>query len=413
MKEFVIKKLSNQKNPIDLIVVGLGFMGFGFISYLRFIPDIRVTVLITRRVKESAKYLKQKGFKIKIIDSANKISYYANKGYICVSDNLEIINRFENQVVVEMTGSIGYATDVALRTLTSKKHLITMNSELEATVGSELLKIANDNSVLITDVIGDQPGSLARMINESKLMGFNVLIAGNIKRYMDKHATNEKMAPWAKDKGLSVTQTTSFTDGTKQALEMTLVANYFQMNLIKNGMEGPKIGKIQEALTSFDFRKIPRGGVVDYVIGKQLFPGIFLVVDHKDKNQHKYLRYLSLGEGPQYILFEPYHLCHLEILETILGVIFFKDITINNGIKPVAQTVATAKFDLKMGKVLKGIGGDDVYGQISFADDAKDFLPIGLTENAILNRDLKQDELIKKDDVNIENNSASKLLGYF
>src|SRR3989344_5526948 len=136
MKEFVIKKLSNQKNPIDLIVVGLGFMGFGFISYLRFIPDIMVTVLITRRVKESAKYLKQKGFKIKIIDSANKISYYANKGYICVSDNLEIINRFENQVVVEMTGSIGYATDVALRTLTSKKHLITMNSELEATVGS-------------------------------------------------------------------------------------------------------------------------------------------------------------------------------------------------------------------------------------------------------------------------------------
>src|SRR3989344_6995169 len=388
MYEFITNKLHSQTTPIALIVVGLGFMGFGFISYLKHIQGIRVSVLITRRVNDSARLLTQKGFKVKIVSGKNQINKYANKNFICISDNLNIINSYKNKIVLEMTGSIGYGCEVALRAINSGKDLVTMNVELQATVGSKLLSIANKEGVLITDTIGDQPGSLARMIYESRLMGFEVLIAGNIKRYLDKHATNKKMAPWAKDKGLNVTQTTSFTDGTKQALEMSLVANYFQMGLMKN-MAGPSVKEIKDTLNSFNLNNIPRKGIVDYIVGKNLFPGIFLVVKHKDKNQQKYLRYLSLGEGPYYVLFEPYHLCHLEILETILGVLFFKSVTINNSTRPKVQTIAIAKSNLPKNKILSGIGGDDVYGQIALISKTGNYLPVGLAENARLKRDLK------------------------
>lgn len=413
MYDFFLKKLEEQEKPIDLIVVGLGFMGFGFLSYLQTIKGIRPSLLITRRVQGAIKFLRKNGFKTIVTNNANEISRYVNNGFLCVSDRLNLIEEFQNKIVVEMTGTIDYGTEVSLMTLNAKKHLITMNPELQNTLGSQLKKIASAKKVLITDVIGDQPGSLTRMIFEARLMGFKVLVAGNMKRYLNHYATQKKMAPWAKEKGLSVRQTTSFTDGTKQSIEMSLVANYFGLGILKPGMKGPRISNISEALTSFKERWGSSVGVVDYVIGKKLFPGIFLIVEHKDKKQRKYLKYLGLGDGPRYVLFEPYHLCHLEIINTISKVYFLGLETINNSVIPLTKTVAIAKFRLKKGQVLDGIGGDTVYGQIQYFKDSKEYLDVGLSQNATLKRDIQKDELLKFSDVTLPVNTATKLAGFY
>lgn len=411
MYDIILKQLEIRKKPIDVIIVGIGFMGFGFLSSIRKLPGIRVPLVISRRADETKNFLENNGFKAIITDSPSKVKKFADQGYICVSDDLTLIRRYENNIVIEMTGTVDYGSQVAFIALGAKKHVITMNPELQATVGSELKYIADSKNVVITDVYGDQPGSLTRLISQAKLMGFKILMAGNMKRYLDLYATQEKMAPWAADKGLAVRQTTSFTDGTKQSIEMNLVANYYGMKVLKRGMVGPEVSDVKEVLEKFDWDNLPKEGVVDYVIGKTLFPGIFIVAEHTDPNQKKYLRYLGLGDGPRYVLFEPYHLCHLEVVQTIAKVALFGQETIDNTTNPITKTVSIAKQNLAKGQKLDGIGGDTVYGMVDNIENCEDLLPVGLTHNAIMRNDIEKDAPIKISDVILPVNTATRLTG--
>lgn len=411
MYDLILKQLEKKNHPIDIIVVGLGFMGFGFVSVVQKIKGLRIPLLLTRRPEAAKKLLEEKGFKVKIENNPSRIKDFADKGYICLSSNLDLIAQYENEIVIEMTGTVAYGTDVALRVLDAGKHLVTMNPELQATVGTELKKIADAKNLIITDVYGDQPGSLSRLVSNAKMMGFKPLIAGNMKRYMDKYATQAKMKPWADDKGLAVRQTTSFTDGTKQSIEMNLVSNYFGMKILKPGMNGVQIEDIRDVLKAFAPEKIPACGVVDFAIGLKLFPGVFLICEHNDTHQQKYLRYLNMGEGPRYVLFDAYHLTHLEVPMTIAQVVLFKQEVINNGLKPTTKTATIAKFDLKKGQHLDGIGGDTVYGEIYDLKNSQNYLPIGLSYDAVLKRDVVQNQPITFDDVILPNNPATKLLG--
>jgi len=411
MYDIILKQLEIRKQPIDVIIIGIGFMGFGFLSSVQKLPGIRIPLVISRRAEETKSFLESNGFKVIITDSVSKIKEFADQGYVCVSDDLTLIKRYENNIVIEMTGTVDYGSQAVFIALKAKKHVITMNPELQVTVGSELKLIADSKKVVITDVYGDQPGSLARLISQARLMGFKVLMAGNMKRYLDLHATQEQMAPWAADKGLAVRQTTSFTDGTKQSIEMNLVGNYFGMKVLKRGMVGPQVSDVKEVLAKFNWDSLPKEGVVDYVIGKTLFPGVFLVVTHTDPNQKKYLRYLGLGEGPRYVLFEPYHLCHLEVVQTIAKVALFSQETIDNSTNPINKTVAIAKQDLQKGQKLDGIGGDTVYGMVDNIENCEDLLPVGLTHNAIVKNDIKKDAAIKVSDVILPVNTATRLAG--
>ncbi len=412
MYDLILDNFKDLKKPINLIVIGLGFMGFGFVSNLRSIPNVRVPLLISRRPHASAKYLEERGIPAVVESDIEKIKKNTENGIISVSDKRELISKYPADVAFEVTGTVDYGTEAALQALRSKKHLITMNPELQATVGTQLKKIADENGLIITDVFGDQPGSLTRLISQAKLMGFEILLAGNMKRYLDLYATQEKMKPWAEDKGLAVRQTTSFTDGTKQAIEMTLVGNYYGMDVIQDGMKGPEVTDVKEVLDHFDWEKVPENGIVDYVIGKSLFPGIFIVGRHKDPNQQKYLKYLGLGEGPYYVLFEPYHLCHLEAVQTLAKIFFSKKETINNSNTPRLTTIAIAKRDLKKGEMLDGIGGDTVFGTIQTIDKSEGLLPVGLAINCELKYDIKKDERIKISDVNLPESVSVKLLGF-
>jgi len=393
MYDITLDQFKNLQKPIDLIVVGLGFMGFGFVSSLGSIPNVRVPLLISRRPHASAKYLEERGIPAVVESDIEKIKKNAQNGIISVSDKRDLISQYPADAVFEVTGTVDYGTEAAINALKSKKHLITMNPELQATVGTELKKIADENGLIITDVVGDQPGSLTRLISQAKLMGFDILLAGNMKRYLDLYATQEKMKPWAEDKGLAVRQTTSFTDGTKQAIEMTLVGNYYGMGVIQNGMKGPQVEDVKEVLNHFDWESLPKNGIVDYVIGKSLFPGIFIVAKHKDLNQQKY------------------HLCHLEAIQTLAKIFFSKKETINNSNTPKLTTVAIAKQDLKKGEMLDGIGGDTVYGTIQTIDKNKGFLPVGLALNCELVNDIKRDQPIKISDVILPESVSVKLLG--
>jgi predicted homoserine dehydrogenase-like protein len=411
MYDLIRRTLQTRTEPLDVVVVGLGFMGFGFLSHTRQTPGLRVPLVITRDVARSSAFLESKGFKVHHDENPERIRAYADMGAVGVSDNLDLIASYPNHVVFEVTGTIAYGTEAALRAVEAGKHLVTMNPELQVTVGSALKRKADAHGVLVTDVMGDQPGNLANLIHKTRLQGFDIRLAGNMKRFLDIRATQAKMKPWADDKGLSARQTTSFTDGTKQAIEMELVGNHFRMPVLQAGMQGPRIGVIDDVQSAFDWDAVPAGGAVDYAIGLDLFPGVFIVAEHADPEQTRYLRYLKLGDGPRYVLFEPYHLCHLEVTETIVKVACFGIDTIHNSTDPLLRTYAAAKFDLAADTALDGIGGDTVYGTIDSLAAAAAYLPIGLSEGAVLKRPVAQDAPVRLDDVVLPDHAATRLLG--
>jgi predicted homoserine dehydrogenase-like protein len=175
--------------------------------------------------------------------------------------------------------------------------------------------------------------------------------------------------------------TTAFTDGTKMNVENAVLANATGLVPELRGMHGVKTTlstALQDCLKTFKGR-----GIVDYTLGGH-FGG---------------------GDGPNYLFYRPYHLCHLETPLTIAEAALDGEPTIAPMGAPVAEVIAVAKRDLKPGEVLDGIGGYCIYGQIDTAGRARGVLPVGLAERTRVLRTIRRGEPVALSEVEINHKS--------
>ncbi|MEA3485441.1 MAG: hypothetical protein U9R03_01900, partial [Candidatus Aerophobetes bacterium] len=176
-----------------------------------------------------------------------------------------------------------------------------------------------------------------------------------------------------------------------------------------SGMHGPKVD-----IPNLNKVLIPREdggimsqvGVVDYSIGK-VAPGVFVIITTDRKRIRKDLKYYSLGEGPYYLLYRPYHLCAIETPLSIARAVLLGEHTINTE-KIVAEVIAIAKRNLKPGQVIDGIGGYDVFGRIYKATESRKFkgLPLGLSQGAIVKEKMEKGEPLTLDKVSLNRDTA-------
>jgi predicted homoserine dehydrogenase-like protein len=147
-------------------------------------------------------------------------------------------------------------------------------------------------------------------------------------------------------------------------------------------------------------------GVVEFVNG--VAPGVFVIIGSKLPEVRAELEYLSMGSGPNYVLYRPYHLCSLETPLSVVKAALEGQSTIVPLRGPISETITVAKKDLKAGENLDGIGGYTVYGTIERADVAKSLkaLPLGLVNKKTkLLTDVKKGELITYDMVTLDDES--------
>ncbi len=144
-------------------------------------------------------------------------------------------------------------------------------------------------------------------------------------------------------------------------------------------------------------------GIVDYVVGAEPGPGVFVLGTHDHPRQQHYLNLYKLGTGPLYCFYTPYHLCHFEVPLTAARAVLFNDAAITPTYGPCVDVVATAKIDLKAGQVLDGMGHYMTYGLAENADVVKSerLLPIGLAEGCRLLKDLPKDQVLSYQDVEL------------
>jgi predicted homoserine dehydrogenase-like protein len=145
------------------------------------------------------------------------------------------------------------------------------------------------------------------------------------------------------------------------------------------------------------------GGIVDYIVGAEPAPGVFILGYNDHPLQRDYLRYYKMGEGPLYAFYTPYHLCHLEAPLTVARAVLFQDAALTPRAGPVCDVITMTKRALKTGKELDGIGGFTCYGVLENSDICytEDLLPMGLSEGCRVTRDVPQDYALTYADVEL------------
>jgi predicted homoserine dehydrogenase-like protein len=308
-------------------------------------------------------------------------------------------------LMVEATNTVAFAAEACLAAIERGLHVVLMNAEVDLALGPLLQRRAEAKGVVVTSDAGDQHGVLASMIDEIRLWGFRIVMAGNIKGFLDRYATAEGLREEAAKRNLNPIQCCAYTDGTKLNVEMALVANGTGLVPFVPGMEGPRAADVREVFEHFDFDRygdLPGGaeGVVDYLLGAEPGGGVYVIGHCDDPLQQQYLWYYKLGDGPYYLFYRPYHLCHLETTRAIARAVLDHQAVLRPTMGRVADVYAHAKRDLKAGTMIEhGIGSDEFYGLVERCDEADPAgrLPIALLDAepgmpARLLRDLARDE---------------------
>jgi predicted homoserine dehydrogenase-like protein len=260
---------------------------------------------------------------------------------------------------------------------------------------------------VITNADGDQPGVTMNVYRFVRGLGVRPVLCGNIKGLHDPYRNPTTQAEFAERWGQDPHMVTSFADGSKISFEQAVVANATGMRVLRRGMLGPTVETgtpVREAAALFPADELLEGpGVVDYVVGAEPGPGVFVLGTHDDPMQQHYLDLYKLGSGPLYCFYSPYHLCHFEVPNTVARAALFGDATIAPAGGPVVEVATAAKVDLEPGQELDRIGGYLTYGLAENADAARadNLLPLGLAEGVRVRRRIGRDEVLTFDDVEL------------
>ena len=399
-------------------LVGIGSMGRGLLYQSLLTPKTRMLAAAELKLGPAIEFVKSLGVRHRVVDTQGALQDAVRAGELALCEDARLVAEADGlNVFLESSSSVREALAPTRSALETKKHLVLMNAELDLAFGPQLLKLARANGVTYTSCDGDQPGVLARLIRQMEFWGFEIVLAGNIKGFLDIDSNPTKIIPEADKRDLSYHMCAAYTDGTKLCVEMAMMANAMNMRTDVPGMHGPRCADARDALTLFDLEGLRAHGIptVDYVLGAQPDGGVFVIGYHKHPYQQKMLQYLKMGAGPYYCFTRPYHLCCVESMECILDAVAGKSLLQPDyGYK--SNVFACAKKPLRAGETLDGLGGYCHRGlNENCGEGLPDGLPSLLADGVKLTRDIAVGAAIKLSDVEIPEGRADweLYLGYY
>jgi predicted homoserine dehydrogenase-like protein len=392
-----LKTLEKEGRPIHVGLVGLGAMGLGIAYQIGRTPGMRLSFVADRN--EAA---------------ARKGAEIYGKPTVVTTDGMAALRdeKIKCDVFVEATNSIIAAYDFCMAAIERKAHCVLMNAEVDLILGHLLQDAAKKQGVIVTSDGGDQHGVLARMMEEVEMWGFDIVQAGNMKGFLDRHRDMEGTVEIAKKLNLSTIQCLAYTDGSKLNIEMAVIANEYGLTPFVPGMEGPKAGKVQDVFDLFDFDKYNGRGHVDYILGaKEHGGGVYVIGKCDSEFQRGYMNYYKVyNKHPYYLFLRPYHLCHLETPRAAALAAMYGKAVCTQRMGRVADCFAYAKKDMPAGtRIEHAIGSDEIYGLIDTAAkaDAANQMPQGVldvedsNDRPVTRRAIKKDQPLTWDDVEI------------
>jgi predicted homoserine dehydrogenase-like protein len=406
-----LKALVAEGRFIKVGLVGAGFMGRGIVEVMESAPGMKVVAAADIDIGRAAACFEAVGVKSlreirrKGASCSGEIADFS-KERIITSDHRLLPELEELDFIIEATGNPAVGAEVAFHGIMKGKHIGMLNVETDVTVGYYLSMLARNSGVVYTVCTGDEPAAVKELVDFSRTLGFTIVACGKGKNNpLDVGATPRSLEGRAREMGLNPRILTEFVDGSKTMVEMACVANAAGLSIDVRNMHGPT-AKVEELSGIFRTRErggiLGREGVVDYAIGN-VAPGVFAVVRHDRPFVVDTLRYLKIGEGPEFLLYRPYHLTNVEApISIALGYLYGKP-SLATVSFPQTEVITIAKRNLMRGEYIDSIGGATVHGGIETYETAEreNLLPLGLCEGARLTEDVEKGTAIARPQVEL------------
>jgi homoserine dehydrogenase len=412
---FLHTKLENRKEPIRIAFIGCGKFVSMFLAQYSHLDKIQIDSIVDLDMDRAKKNCINSGLNSSLVNEIN----FTNSLDNILDRNIEIF--------IEATGNPIIGTVHATKIIKNKKNIILVNVEADITCGKYLSDLAKENNVICSMAYGDQPSLILEQIEWARLNGFSVVCAGKGTKY---HPTFEYSTPdtvWGhygltKERaeiksGMNPKMFNSFLCGDKSAIEMCAVSNAANLKCPINGLTFPSVGVYDIAK-----KMIPKsvGGLIDFdgqvevissidfdkkEIPNDLRWGVYIVIKAQNeyvKNCFKDYGMVTDSSGNYSAIWRPYHYIGLELAQSIYSIAL--DNRATGFTKNYNADVASyAKKDLKKGDMLDGEGGFCARGRLVTSEKSKkeEILPLGLTDNAVLKRDVNKDSIIKLKDVEL------------
>jgi predicted homoserine dehydrogenase-like protein len=392
-----------KPDGVSFLINGIGAMGKGLAHQIVATPAARLGGLSDINLGRATACAAWLGLDHRVVRTAREAERAIAEGSVAVAENGSVLaDCGAGDVFFEASSAVGAAARLALRAIESGKHVVMMNAEADFGYAPLLARRAEEEGLVYSSVDGDQYGVLQRLADEVSGWGFDIVMFGNIKGFLDRRANPASIVSEADKRKLAYDMCTAYTDGTKLNIEMALIANVHGARPLVPGMHGPRARHVSEVLDLFRLDAQWDGGrpLVDYVLGAEPGGGVFLVGYSGDPYCRDMMRYYKMGGGPFYVFYRPYHLCHVEAVKGALEAIASRR-PLMQPVRASTEVVAYAKVPLAAGTELDGIGGYACYGMIETPVETRG-LPICLAKGARLNRASAQDERIALADVTFD-----------
>ena len=404
-----LRELERKGRRIRVGLVGAGQMGEGLAVVLEQMAGIETGVVVDNAPGRAAEAFVSAGLPRSTVvatDDPDRALSALSDGLRVATSNVDLAWCEPMDIAVEATGIPEVGARVAQGAIAAGKHVMQMNVETDATVGYVLRRMAREAGVVYTLSGGDEPGAIMELYDFVASLGLEVVSAGKGKNNrLDRTATPDTVARLARQRRMNPKMLASFVDGTKTMVEMTSLANGIGFVPDVRGMHGPEVTVDTIAST---YIPSSQGGVlsgrgrVDY--GRGVAPGVFVVFTTDHPKLIRDLGYLSMGPGPHYALYRPYHLANIETPISIARAVLHSETTLATDQPPTAETVAFAKRNLATGETIDDLGGYRVYGMIEKAEIAsrERLLPVGLAPGAVVVSPVKSGEPLTYGDVRLD-----------
>ncbi|MDO4168756.1 MAG: NAD(P)-dependent oxidoreductase [Lachnospiraceae bacterium] len=413
------QKLIKREQSGEIImtgIVGAGQMGRGMTTQMVLMKGIKPAIVSDIKEELAVAAFKYAGLTdedIAVCETTEQAQTALESGKYVATSNSDLVTKTPAiDVVVDVTGVPDVGAKLSIEAMDNGKDVVMMNVETDVVIGPYLKRYAESKGVIYTGSAGDEPGAVMELYCFAKAMGMTVEVMGKGKNNkIDYECNPDTVLEEATRRKMSPRMLCAFKDGTKTMVEMTAMCNYTGLVPDVIGGHGPKTAPgtegVKELNEIFKLKEdggiLNKHGVVEYVNG--IAPGVFVTVSTPNDEIAYQMGYHSMGPGPLWTLYRPYHLCNLETPLTVAKLVIDKEPQCVPIDGLVAECITRAKTDLKAGQRIDGMGGYTTYGSICEAkvsDDNK-YVPYGLvTNNAVMKKDVKKGQLITLDDIQLD-----------
>lgn len=392
-------RLKALSSPLSIGIVGVGSIGRGLAYQVSRTPGMRPVALADTHVERAIACARWLGVPHCVVSSRPGFEEALCAGATAICEDGELLaSSGRMDLMIESSSAVYEGALHAQAALRSGMHVVMMNYEADLMYGPWLMQVARGVGKVYTCADGDQPAAIKRLIDDIELWGFDIVMGGNIKGFLDRYTDPERILAEAKRRGLDPKMCSAYTDGSKLSVEMAVLANAIGARASVPGMHGPRITDIADVFGAMDFAGMWRPGdppIVDYVLGAKPRGGVFVIAHTDEQFQRFTLDWFppDMGPGPFYVFSRPYHLGHIEAMNCVVEACLDGTARLQPRAGMRANVFSYAKRDLNAGDTLDGMGGFATYGQIENLADAARHpgLPQLLSEGVRLKRPVRQD----------------------